>query len=205
MKAQSAQLLTKARILLKADVSEAGEGWSDGRAVSRSYDAGRSHSDGLAAARMLAHITYLSEPGMHAKFGRRRKADTAPGSVSGVEFEVESYLDHQGREFVKRFDANSYLYITRAMDYYDAARWGDGDLAAAARRITANLMVVSFSTDWLYPPDHCRRLALALCRVGRPVTYVNVPSALGHDAFLVETATVGRLLHAFLATPEAAP
>lgn len=159
-------------------------------------DGGPNH--GLAVARMMAHITYLSEEGMHEKFGRRRKQ--APGEGFGIEFEVESYLDYQGRSFVERFDANSYLYITRAMDYYDAAaRWGGGDLVAACRRIESRVMVVSFSSDWLYPPSQCREFALAMCRADKPVTYVNVPSRYGHDAFLVETEPVGQLLCGFLA------
>jgi len=161
------------------------------------YASGRSPDVGLAVARMMAHITYLSEEGMHRRFGRRRR----PGTDSGFhpEFEIESYLNYQGQTFVERFDANSYLYITRAMDYYDAAaRWGGGDLVEACRRITSRVMVVSFSSDWLYPPAHCREFALAMCRAGKTVTYVNVPSAYGHDSFLVETDAVGRLISAFL-------
>lgn len=154
---------------------------------------------GLSVARMMAHITYLSEEGMHEKFGRRRRHNN---SGFGVEFEVESYLDHQGRSFVERFDANSYLYITRAMDYYDAAaKWGQGDLTRACQRIESRVMVVSFSSDWLYTPAQCREFALAMCRAHKPVTYVNVPSRFGHDAFLVETRTVGHLLHHYLNTP----
>lgn len=158
---------------------------------------------GLAAARMLAHITYLSEEGMHQKFGRRLQGKDEPDFGFGVEFEVESYLGYQGRSFVERFDANSYLYITRAMDYYDAAaRWGDGDLVAAAARVRAKMLIVSFSSDWLYPPEQCRELALAVCRAGHPVTYVEVPSQYGHDAFLVETEQVGALLHSFINQPQ---
>ena len=156
---------------------------------------------GLAAARMLAHITYLSDEGMHEKFGRRLQ-DGANGRQAGfgIEFAVESYLDYQGRAFVERFDANSYLYITRAMDYYDAAAaWGGGSLTEACRRICAKMLVVSFDSDWLYPPDVCKELALALTQANRPVTYANVPSHYGHDSFLVETEKVGRLLRGFLA------
>jgi homoserine O-acetyltransferase/O-succinyltransferase len=160
----------------------------------------KAHHRGLAAARMLAHITYLADIGMDRKFGRRRRAKAEPQPNFGIEFEVESYLDYQGRKFVQRFDANSYLYITRAMDYYDAAgQWGGGDLVKACRRVRSRVMVVSFSSDWLYPPAECKALALALCRAGRPVTYANVPSEAGHDAFLVETEKVGRLLRPFLA------
>ncbi len=164
------------------------------------YD-GEGPAAGLAAARMLAHITYLSDEGMHAKFGRRLQDKDAPDFGFGIEFQVESYLGHQGRAFVERFDANSYLYISRAMDYYDAAaQWGDGDLCAACERIRSQLLVVSFSTDWLYPPQECREFALAMCRVGQSVSYVNVPSSYGHDAFLVETDKVGRLITPFLAS-----
>jgi len=155
--------------------------------------------DGLAAARMLAHITYLSGKGMDAKFGRRIQEGARARSGFDAEFQVESYLDHQGRAFVERFDANSYLYITRAMDYYDAAtRWGGGDLVQACSRVRAQLLTVSFSSDWLYPPDECREFALAVMRNRIPVTYVNVHSDYGHDAFLVEAATVERVLRGFL-------
>ncbi len=154
---------------------------------------------GLAAARMLAHITYLSESGMREKFGRRLRGKERPDFGFGVEFEVESYLDYQGRRFVERFDANSYLYITRAMDYYDAAaQWGGGDLVEACRRVRSRLLVASVSSDWLYPPPDGKEFATALCRAGHPATYVVVPSHAGHDAFLVETDVVGRLLHDFL-------
>ncbi|HPN95807.1 MAG TPA: homoserine O-acetyltransferase, partial [bacterium] len=156
-------------------------------------------SSGLAAARMLAHITYLSEAGMREKFGRRAKDDVCPGCGFGIEFEVESYLDRQGRSFVERFDANSYLYITRAMDYYDAAeKWGGGSLEEAASRVSSRVMAVSFDSDWLYPPEGMKEFAQALARNGKPVTYINVPSRYGHDAFLVETETVSRLLRDFL-------
>jgi homoserine O-acetyltransferase len=162
------------------------------------YDASNP-ADGLKVARMLAHITYLSEEGMGEKFGRRLRKDELPEGILETQFEIESYLKYQGEAFVERFDANSYLYITRAMDYYDAAsQWGRGDLVQACRRIKSRLMVVSFSTDWLYPPAHCRDFAFALCRAGQSVTYVEVPSRYGHDSFLVETQPVGHLLRHFL-------
>ena len=163
------------------------------------YYGGNPPKHGLEAARMLAHITYLSERGMDAKFGRRRQDGRAEDTGFGVEFEVESYLDYQGRSFVERFDPNSYLYITRAMDYYDAAtQWGNGDLAEACARIRSQVMVVSFSSDWLYPPGQCREFAMALMQNRIPVTYLNMTSQYGHDAFLVEVDTVSRLLRAFL-------
>jgi len=155
---------------------------------------------GLAAARMLAHITYLSDEGMHEKFGRRLQTADGQKAGFGIEFAVESYLDYQGRAFVERFDANSYLYVTRAMDYYDAAAaWGGGNLVAACARAKGQFLVVSFDSDWLYPPGDCKELAMALARNGAPVTYANVPSRFGHDSFLVETQKVGRLLRSFLA------
>jgi homoserine O-acetyltransferase len=163
------------------------------------YYAGKPPHDGLAVARMMAHITYLSEEGMHQKFGRRLKDEGKVASPLGATFEVESYLDYQGRSFVQRFDANSYLYITWAMNHYDAAaRWGGGDLVAACSRIESQVLVVSFSSDWLYPPAHCREFALAMSRAGKPVSYIDVQSHYGHDAFLVETEPVGRLLRGFL-------
>lgn len=163
------------------------------------YDGGPKPNTGLAVARMMAHITYLSERGMHLKFGRRRWGDPTQAVGFGIAFEVESYLSHQGRAFVERFDANSYLYITRAMDLYDAAAaWGDGDLVRACRRIRARTMLMSFSSDWLYPPRQSADLAFAMCRAGKTVTYVEVPSEVGHDAFLVQVDEVGRLVRAFL-------
>lgn len=154
---------------------------------------------GLAAARMLAHITYLSEKGMSAKFGRRLRNKAKPDFSFDIEFEVESYLSHQGSSFAARFDANSYLYITRAMDYYDPARfWGDGDLVRACSRIKRPTMILSFSSDWLYPPDECQEFAWALARNKIPVTYAEVPSIYGHDAFLVETEAVSLYLRSFL-------
>ena len=164
------------------------------------YDKASGPDNGLAAARMLAHITYLSDEGMHDKFGRRRQDQNGQKGGFGIEFAVESYLDYQGRAFVERFDANAYLYITRAMDYYDAAaRWGGGNLVLACRRLQARALVVSFDSDWLYPPGDCKDLALAMARTGARVTYAEVPSRFGHDSFLVETQKVGRLLRSFLA------
>lgn len=165
------------------------------------YD-GTPPSRGLEAARMLGHITYLSGKGMDRKFGRARLAKPGANTQFGTEFEVESYLSYQSKSFVERFDANSYLYITRAMDRYDAAHaWGKGDLIETCRRIEAEMLVVSFSSDWLYPPDECRDFVDAMLKAQIPVTYVEVESASGHDAFLVDTAPVGRLLRAFLLAP----
>jgi len=169
------------------------------------YDQATKPDDGLAAARMLAHITYLSGQGMEDKFGRRRTTRQIGrnGSANGTgeQFEVESYLQYQGQSFVARFDANSYLYITHMLDNYDGTQWGNGSLQAACARIKAEVMVVSFSTDWLYPPECCREFVVALMRNRIPVTYMQVESNYGHDAFLVEAKTVGRMLRAFLLSP----
>ena len=163
------------------------------------YYKGAMPEHGLAAARMLAHITYLSEEIMHEKFGRRLRNKEQPDFHFGIEFEVESYLDYQGRSFIERFDANSYLYITRAMDYYDASiKWGDGNLIKACERIKSEVMVVSFTSDWLYPPPHCREFADALKVSGKSVIYKNVKSKYGHDSFLVETEKVGKLVKKFI-------
>lgn len=155
--------------------------------------------NGLAAARMLAHITYLSEEGMQHKFGRRLRGKIKPDFDFSVEFEVESYLNYQGKRFVERFDANSYLYITKAMDYYDAAKkWGAGDISKAVQRIKCEVLVATFSSDWLYTPEQGREIAQALVENNRRVSYLSVESKFGHDAFLVETEPVGRFLKAFL-------
>lgn len=157
---------------------------------------------GLAVARMLAHITYLSGKGMDYKFGRRRLDRLDPSRGFKTEFSVESYLDHQSKSFVERFDPDSYLYITRAMDYYDAAvQWGGGDLRAACRRLHAELMVVSFSSDWLYPPASAKEFVNAFLAERKFVTYVEIQTDSGHDAFLVDTEPVGRLLRAYLLAP----
>jgi homoserine O-acetyltransferase len=164
------------------------------------YYEGPRPKSGLAVARMMAQITYLSEESMGFKFGRRLKGKDSPDfTLTGIDFELESYLNHQAESFVKRYDANSYLYLTRAVDYYDAAeKWGGGNLASMAERIKARTMVVSFSSDWLFPPELCREMVSGMCRARRPISYVNVPSRYGHDAFLVETETVKRLITCYL-------
>lgn len=171
---------------------------NDSQFNSGQYYEGISPEKGLAVARMLAHITYLSEEGMQLKFGRRLQDKTDPDFDFGIEFQVESYLNHQGRSFVERFDANSYLYITRAMDYYDAAqKWGGGDILKAVERIQSRMLVMTFSTDWLYSPEQGRELAEAVASSGKQISYVSVDSDFGHDAFLVEVDQVSRLLSSF--------
>jgi len=157
-----------------------------------------SPDQGLSVARMLAHITYLSETSMHRKFGRRFSNGSGPGFQLEADFEVEGYLRHQAESFVERFDANSYLYITRAADYFDAAAWGDGDLDKACERIESRVLLVSFSSDWLYPPEHMKNLALTLGRHRKRVSYANILSSYGHDAFLLEVDKLTLTVRNFL-------
>ncbi len=158
---------------------------------------------GLAVARMMAHITYLSEEALTRKFGRRLRRDPynagAPLSLFGEMFEVESYLRHQGSSFVRRFDANSYLTITRAMDYFDIGADHNGDLAAAFRHTRTRFCVVSFSSDWLFPTAQSRAVARALNRAAANVSFVEIESDKGHDAFLLEEPALDRTVRGFLA------
>ena len=175
----------------------AGEYWRDGKLPSR----------GLAVARMAAHITYLSEQALTRKFGRRlqtpapaplpRDPAAAP-SLFGDMFEVESYLRHQGSVFVDRFDANSYLTITRAMDYFDLAADHGGDLAAAFYGTATRFCIVSFDSDWLFPTAQSRAMARALNRAGANVSFVEIGSDKGHDAFLLDEPDFHRTLSGFL-------
>ena len=151
---------------------------------------------GLAIARMVAHITYLSDKAMEQKFGRRlQKCDDYSFEQN---FQVESYLEYQGQRFVERFDANSYLYVSRAMDYFDLTNIGDGDLTKAFSKVTSAFLVVSFSSDWLFPPEASREIVKALRNNNVEVSYCDIKSEYGHDAFLLETETLGRLISGFI-------
>jgi len=156
---------------------------------------------GLAIARMMAHITYLSDASMDRKFGRRRTQPGAPaadpGSSFDIQFEVESYLRHQGQSFINRFDANTYLYITRALDQFDLAQ-GKGSLEAAFGPVVAQTLVVGFASDWLFPPEQNRAIALALLRAGKRASYAELATDLGHDSFLLESEELYTLVRAFL-------
>ncbi|MGC8864052.1 MAG: homoserine O-acetyltransferase MetX, partial [Armatimonadota bacterium] len=154
-------------------------------------------SAGLAIARMIGHITYLSDRSMHAKFGRDLQDKTAPEYGFVTEFQVESYLNHQGDEFVKRFDANSYLYITKAMDYFDLSQ-PSGDLRKALSVVKAAFLVISFSSDWLFPSYMSKEIVTALRRNNVDVSYAEIQSDYGHDAFLLEVDTLSRLIINFL-------
>jgi homoserine O-acetyltransferase len=153
---------------------------------------------GLAVARMTAHITYLSETALHRKFGRRLQDRDAVTYGFDADFQVESYLRHQGSTFVDRFDANSYLYITRAMDYFDLATEHGGKLANAFRDTPTRFCVISFSSDWLFPTVESRAIVQALNSVAANVSFVEVESDKGHDAFLLDEPEFHETLRGFL-------
>lgn len=159
---------------------------------------GKNPHRGLAVARMAAHITYLSEQALHRKFGRRLQDKTEVGYSFDADFQVESYLRHQGSTFVDRFDANSYLYITRAMDYFDLAADYDGVLAKAFEGVKTRFCLFSFSSDWLYPTRESREIVRALNAVAADVSYAEIISDKGHDAFLLEEPEFEKLLLGFI-------
>ena len=146
---------------------------------------------GLSVARMIGHITYLSDDDMATKFGRAQREPADDGAFRygyDVEFEVESYLRYQGEKFSTYFDANTYLLITRALDYFDPARSCGGDLAKALEPATADFLLASFTTDWRFPPERSREIVTALLKNKRPVTYAEINAPHGHDAFLLDDA-----------------
>ena len=153
---------------------------------------------GLAVARMAAHITYLSEPALQRKFGRELQRDGLSWGFD-ADFQVESYLRHQGKAFVDRFDANSYLYITRALDYFDLAASYDGVLAEAFRKARdVRFCVLSFTSDWLYPTPEARAIVRALNAAGARVSFVEIESDKGHDAFLLDEPVMRSAVAGFL-------
>jgi len=168
--------------------------WCNGDYLS----AGRTPHRGLAVARMAAHITYLSEMSLHRKFGRNLQNRPNLSFGFDADFQVESYLRHQGSTFVERFDANSYLYITRAMDYFDLAAEHGGVLADAFRGTASRFCVVSFTSDWLFPTAESRALVQALNAVAANVSFVEIPTDRGHDSFLLEEPEFWAVLSGFL-------
>jgi homoserine O-acetyltransferase len=163
------------------------------------YYSASAPNDGLSIARMIAHITYLSDKTMHQKFGRRIRGKDELNFELHSEFEVESYLTYQGRSFIQRFDANSYLYITRAVDYFD---YSEGKLEKALEENnipkTNKFLVVSFSSDWLYPPYQSKDIIRALQSQNLSTTYCCVDSIHGHDAFLLETEKLTPIIREFI-------
>jgi homoserine O-acetyltransferase len=152
---------------------------------------------GLSLARMIGHITYLSEKHMHEKFGRRFKAEEPPLDNFKNVFMVESYLHHQGTKFVDRFDANTYLYITKAIDYFDL-RKDCGNLHNAFAGVQANFLVISFTSDWLYPSSQSKEIVQALRANGKNVMYTDIETDMGHDTFLLDYAPLKRNISSFL-------
>jgi homoserine O-acetyltransferase len=153
---------------------------------------------GLGVARMAAHITYLSDAALHRKFGRRMQDRELPTFSFDADFQVESYLRYQGSSFVERFDANSYLYLTRAMDYFDIAADHDGVLAQAFRGIQTRFCVVSFTSDWLFPTSESRALVHALNASSARVSFAEIETDRGHDAFLLDVPEFFDIARAFL-------
>ena len=162
------------------------------------YGTGKSPDAGLSVARMAAHITYLSEESLTEKFGRRLQDRQAKSFGFDADFQVESYLRYQGLSFTSRFDANSYLSITRAMSYFDLAEEHGGRLADAFTGTRARFCVVSFDTDWLYPTELSRRMVHALNAAALPVSLVELAAPFGHDSFLLDVPALDRVVSGFL-------
>ncbi|MCZ8316853.1 homoserine O-acetyltransferase [Phreatobacter sp.] len=168
--------------------------WRGGRYLAE----GTRPSAGLAVARMAAHITYLSDAALHRKFGRRFQDRDAPTFSFDADFQVESYLRYQGEAFVERFDANSYLYVTRAMDYFDIAADHGGSLARAFAGTRTRFCVVSFTSDWLFPTADSRQVVHALNAAGASVSFAEITSDKGHDAFLLDEPELFAITRGFL-------
>ncbi|GAA3215733.1 homoserine O-acetyltransferase MetX [Actinocorallia longicatena] len=170
--------------------------WQDGRY----HGTGRAPDAGMGVARMVGHVTYLSAPALEEKFGRRlQSSDAIRHTLTEPEFEVESYLNHQAAAFVRRFDANTYLYTSRALTYFDLARQhGEGSLERALSGVSARTLLISFSSDWLYPPSASREIEEALRALGKPVEAHVIDAPYGHDCFLLEEARQTPLIRRFL-------
>jgi homoserine O-acetyltransferase len=155
---------------------------------------------GMGVARMVGHVTYLSAPALRQRFDRRLQvADDIRYTMTDAEFEVESYLRHQAEGFVQRFDANTYLYLSRALTYFDLARsHGGGSLPAAVANVRARTLLIAFSSDWLYPPEGSREIAEALDAAGKPVELHVIEAPYGHDSFLLEEARQTPIIRTFL-------
>jgi homoserine O-acetyltransferase/O-succinyltransferase len=164
------------------------------------YGTGRTPDAGLGVARMVGHVTYLSAEALSDKFGRRLQfADDIRYTITEPEFQVESYLRHQASSFTRRFDANTYLYTSRALTYFDLAReHGRGSLAAALAGVTARTLLIAFSSDWLYPPSASGEVAEALGALGKPAEFHVIDAPYGHDCFLLEEARQTPIIRQFL-------
>ena len=171
------------------------------------YGTGRRPDAGMGVARMVGHVTYLSAPALEDKFGRRlQSSPEIRYPITEPEFEVESYLEHQADTFVRRFDANTYLYTSRALTYFDLARQhGGGSLRRALEGVAARTLLIAFSSDWLYPPSASREIDEALRALAKPVELHVIDAPYGHDCFLLEEARQTPLIRQFLAAGTAAP
>jgi homoserine O-acetyltransferase len=168
--------------------------WNEGR-----YYESEVPSRGLAIARMVGHITYLSDESMGMKFGRKLQERARYEFDFSDQFAVESYLEYQGQKFVDRFDANSYIYLSKAMDYFDLSE-RYGGLDAAFSRAQCRFLVISFSSDWLYPPYQSKEMVFSLMKNDKDVSYTELSSPYGHDSFLLETGRQEGIIQAFLET-----
>jgi len=170
--------------------------WQGGRY----YGTGAGPEAGLGVARMVGHVTYLSAQALSDKFGRRLQfADDIRYTLTEPEFAVESYLRHQADSFVRRFDANTYLYTSRALTYFDLARqYGSGSLTRALAGVSARTLLIAFSSDWLYPPSASAEIADALRGLGKPVEFQVIEAPYGHDCFLLEEARQTPIIRQFL-------
>jgi homoserine O-acetyltransferase/O-succinyltransferase len=170
--------------------------WQGGRY----YGTGDAPNDGMGIARMIGHMTYLSAPALGVKFGRRLQfADDIRFTITEPEFEVESYLRYQADSFVRRFDANTYVYTSRALTYFDLARqYGGGSLVQAFEGVEARTLLIAFSSDWLYPPEASREIDEALRGLGKPVELHVIEAPYGHDCFLLEEARQTPIIRRFL-------
>tara|TARA_B100000963_G_scaffold293514_1_gene263946 strand:- start:1709 stop:2389 length:681 start_codon:yes stop_codon:yes gene_type:complete len=168
--------------------------WLDGK-----YHTNNTVPDkGLAVARMAAHITYLSKKGLQEKFGRKLQERDDLKFGFDADFQIESYLRYQGSVFVDRFDANSYLYITRAMDYFDLAKQFNGNLSNAFKNTKSKFFIISFTSDWLYPTQENKDIVIALNAIGADVGFVEIESDKGHDSFLLDVPDFLKTLKNFL-------
>lgn len=174
--------------------------WAGGDYIAQ----GTNPKKGLAVARMAAHITYLSEAALHRKFGRNLQNREALSYAFDADFQVESYLRHQGLSFVDRFDANAYLYITRAMDYFDLAADYDGVLANAFKDTKTRFCIASFTSDWLFPTTESKKIVHALNAAGANVSFVEFATDKGHDAFLLDMPEMFQTLSGFINAAAAA-
>jgi homoserine O-acetyltransferase/O-succinyltransferase len=175
-------------------------GWQNGHY----YGTGHTPDAGMGVARMVGHVTYLSGEALTDRFGRRLQfSDDVRYTITDPEFEIESYLRHQADSFVKRFDANTYLYTSRALTYFDLARqYGEGSLARALSGVTARTLLIAFSSDWLYPPASSQQIDDALRSLDKAVEFHVIEAPYGHDCFLLEEARQTPIIRKFLAPSE---